>query len=224
MNYNYISIEEILSRLLRHPLLQSVNIEQAIQYTIDFIGIFGLPQMYLDKEAIVNIEQYRGKLPCDLIYIEQVKDCKTKRCLVSMTDNFSATNNSGIPSFKTQGQVIFTSFETGELLISYKAIAVDNNGYPMVIDDPTFLRALEAFIKKEVFTILFDEGKISPAVLQNTQQQYAWAAGQLKSSMSTPSLSEMESIKNMWCTLIQKTRHFSNGFKSLNVPENYKLH
>ena len=48
--YTYISIKEILSRLLRNPLLQDVTLEQAVQYTIDFIGIFGLPKLYQDKE------------------------------------------------------------------------------------------------------------------------------------------------------------------------------
>jgi len=33
---------------------------------------------------------------------------------------------------------------------------VDENGFPLILDNPVYLRALESFIKKEVFTILFD--------------------------------------------------------------------
>lgn len=230
--YNYINIREALSRVLRHPLLQDVTLEQAVQYTIDFIGIFGMPKLYQDKEEVLHIEDFRAKLPCDLISINQIKECKTGVCLRSMTDNFMPREqydrNAGykIPqelSFKTQGQVLYVSFKTGDVSVSYKAIPVDKDGFPLLIDNPVFLKALEAYIKREAFTILFDMGKITPAVLQNTQQQYAWLAGQLQSEFTIPSISEMESIKNSWCTLLQRTNEFSNGFKNNGDQEYIKL-
>ena len=91
-----------------------------------------------------------------------------------MTDNFSPremksnTTNHVIHqeyTFKTQGQIIYTSFKTGNILVSYKAIPIDKDGFPLLIDNSAFLRALELYIKREIFTILFDENKISPAVL-----------------------------------------------------------
>lgn len=230
--YTYISIKEVLSRILRHPLLQDLTLEQAVQYTLDFIGIFGLPKLYQDKEEVIHIEEFRGVLPCDLISINQVKECKSGVCMRSMTDNFMPREhydkNVGykVPqelTFKTQGQIVYTSFKTGDILISYKSIPVDKDGFPLLIDNPVFLKALEAYIKREAFTILFDMGKIAPAVLQNTQQQYAFLAGQLQSEFTIPSISEMESIKNSWCTLIQRTSEFTTGFKNNGDKEYIKL-
>ena len=230
--YNYINIREALSRVLRHPLLQDVTLEQAVQYTIDFIGIFGMPKLYQDKEEVLHIEDFRAKLPCDLISINQIKECKTGVCLRSMTDNFMPREHYDrsagykIPqelSFKTQGQVLYVSFKTGDVSVSYKAIPVDKDGFPLLIDNPVFLKALEAYIKREVFTILFDMGKIAPAVLQNTQQSYAWLAGQLQSELTIPSISEMESIKNSWCTLLQRTTEFREGFKNNGSQEYIKV-
>lgn len=230
--YNYINIREALSRVLMHPLLQDVTLEQAVQYTLDFIGIFGMPKLYQDKEEVIHIEDFRAKLPCDLISINQIKECKTGVCLRSMTDNFmprehyDRSTGYKIPqelSFKTQGQVLYVSFKTGDVSISYKSIPVDKDGFPLLIDNPVFLKALEAYIKREAFTILFDMGKIAPAVLQNTQQSYAWLAGQLQSEFTIPSQSEMESISRMWNTLIQRTNEFNTGFKSLGDREYLKL-
>lgn len=229
--YNYINIREALSRILRHPLLQDMTLEQAVQYTIDFIGIFGLPKLYQDKEEVLHIEDFRAKLPCDLISINQIKECKTGVCLRSMTDNFMPREHDRsagyrIPqelSFKTQGQVLYVSFKTGDVSVSYKAIPVDKDGFPLLINNPVFLKALETYIKKEAFTILFDMGKIAPVVLQNTQQQYAWLAGQLQSEFTIPSISEMESIKRSWCTLLQRTSEFNNGFKNNGDQEYIRL-
>ena len=218
----YISIKEILSRVTRHPLLQDVNLEAAIQYTIDFIGVFGLPDMYEDKEATVQIENYRGTLPCDLIAVNQVKDTCTELCLRSMTDTFMPSkplNNCklhyGEFTYKTRNKVIFTSFENGEVLINYKSIPVDEDGFPLIIDNSPYLRALESFIKKEVFTMMFENGELPLQVLQNTQQDYAWRAGQLQSEFNTPNDAEMESICRMWTSMIQNTTSFDRGFKHL---------
>ena len=228
--YQYINIREILNRLLRHPLLQDLTVDRAVQYTIDFIGIFGMPKLYQDKEEVLHIENFRAKLPCNCIQINQIKECKTGICLKSMTDNFiqkeyyNEISDCKLQelSFKTQGQVLYTSFKTGDVLISYKAIPVDKDGFPLLIDNPVFLKVLETYIKKEEFTILFDMGKINPAVLQNTQQQYAWLAGQLRSEFTIPSQSEMESIKSMWCSMLQKDNKFYSGFKNLNKSHNIK--
>lgn len=229
---SYINIREALSRVLRHPLLQDVTLEQAVQYTIDFIGIFGMPKLYQDKEEVLHIEDFRAKLPCDLISINQIKECKTGICLRSMTDNFMPREHRDKYeghkrpqefTFKTQGRVIYTSFKSGDIMVSYKSVPIDEDGFPLLIDNPVFMRTLELYIKMEEFTTLFDMGKISPAVLQNTQQQYAWSAGQLQSEFTIPSQSEMESISRMWNTLIQRTSEFDNGFSSLGNKEYIKL-
>lgn len=223
--FRYINIREVLSRVMRHPLMSSITLEYAIQYTLDFIGIMGLPKVYEDKKAIVKIEMFRGVLPCDCVMINQVRDCKSGVCLRAMTDNFPGTHkeDKGELSFKTQGAIIYTSFKKGEIEISYKGIHVDDEGLPMLPDNAVFLKALEAYIKKEWFTVLFDLGKIQLASLQNTQQQYAWLAGQLQSEFTIPSVSEMESFKRSWCTLIQRTTSFNDGFRNNGNQEYIKL-
>lgn len=229
--YQYVNIRRVLDELHKHPLLSDLTLEQTVSHVVSFIGIFGMPKLYQDKEEVLHIEDFRAKLPCDLISINQIKECKTGVCLRSMTDNFMPREhdrNAGckIPqelSFKTQGQVLYVSFKTGDVSVSYKAIPVDKDGFPLLIDNPVFLKALEAYIKREAFTILFDMGKITPAVLQNTQQSYTWLAGQLQSEFTIPSQSEMESISRMWNTLIQRTSEFNNGFSSLGNKEYIKL-
>ena len=232
----YTKLQEVLSRTLRHPLLSSVTMEQAVQYTIDFIHIFGLPEMYEDREIDIEIKNFRGELPCELISINQVKDMCTHRCMRSMTDTFQPTNyqrgkeTAGYIgyadelTFKVQNHIIFTSFENGKIKVSYKAIPVDENGFPLIPDNPTYLKTLELYIKVEVFTILFDQGKIKGDVLQHTEQQYTWRAGQLTSEYNIPSESEMESICRSWTTLIQRTTDFDNGWRNLGDREYLRQH
>lgn len=216
MEYQYVNIREVLSRILRHPLLQELTLEGAVQYAVDFLNIVGMPRMFQDRQVVLDIHHYRAALPCDLIEIIMVKDCRSGKSLRSTTDVFYLEDKHHKRiydlTYKTQGSVIYTSFEEGKIEIAYRAIPVDKEGFPMLPDVPVFLKALELYIKQEYFTILFDMQKINNAVLANTQQQYAWAVGQLNSEMTRPSLGEMESITNIMTSALLRTNEFSDGF------------
>lgn len=232
----FIKLHEALSRVLRHPLLQKVDLETAIQYTVDFIEVFGLPKMFQDRQAEIHIHDFRGELPCDLISIKQVREKCSGECLRGMTDSFDPDHHRNVRkalgytvygeemTFKTQNRVIFTSFPEGDIIIAYKAIPVDEDGYPLILDNAVYLRALESYIKKEAFTILFDQNKISAAVLQNAQADYAWRAGQLHNEFVIPSVSEMEAICRSWCTMLQRTTDFDHGFRHLGDREYIRRH
>lgn len=218
---NFVNIREVLARVTSHSMLTNVDLEQVIRYTIDFISIVGCPTFYEDKEASVKIKDYKGILPCDLISIVQVKDKETNICLHSLTDSFIPTDKSYRmdPSFKTQGNIILTSFRTGEVQIAYKAIPVDSSGLPLLIDNPVFLKALELYIRKEKFSDLYDEGKIKEGVMSRAEQQYCWAVAQCEKEFIMPSISELQSIMNMWNTLIPRVTEFDRGFATLGNRE-----
>lgn len=227
----YINIREALSRTLRHPLLQDVSLEQAVQYALDFIGIHGLPEMYQHKETVLHVEEFKAELPCDLISIEMVKDCKSGISMRSMTDVFNPQRNHDDVehrrrfhelSFKTQGRTLFASFPCGDVQLAYLAVPVDNDGLPMLVDDPVYMLALDAYIKREVFVILFDQGKLQTPVLNSAEQRYAWAAARLGTHFKMPSVSEMESITRMWNTLIPRTTEFDRQFEGLGNREYIK--
>lgn len=216
--FNYIRLEEVLSRILRHPLMQDMNYETGIQYTVDFLQTVGFPQTFIEKKACLNIKDYRALLPCDLIQIIQVKDMYSNKYLRSMSSSVYDKDKSNL-TYKTQGNIIYTSFGEGAITVFYKAIPVDKNEVPLIPDHPIFLKALELYIKKEWFTILFDMGKINQQVLQNTQQEYAFKVAQCTNMFIVPSVSEMQTITNMLNKLLPDNRQFETGFKNLGVKE-----
>lgn len=120
-------------------------------------------------------------------------------------------------TYKIQGGYIYTSVDSGTVEISYQAILIDEEGFPLIPDNSKFTRALQAYIKKEWFTILFDMGKIQPAIYQNVQQEYAWAVGACESEFQKMSLDKAESFYNSWSTLIPRTNVHSKTYKTLNI-------
>lgn len=220
----YTSIRRVLDDLLDHKMLQDLTLEQVVRYTMRFIARHGYPKLYQSKQAEVEIHEFRGLLPCDCIKIEQVKDLKTGICLRAMTDTFRPPYPPGEPAFKTENRVIFTSFPEGCVLIAYKAIPVDDDGFPMLIDNELYIEALEAFIKVRVFTNKFDAGDIAAGVLQNAQTDYAVLSKELQVEFTTPSYSEAEAMARQYQTMILNVRSFDKGFEDLGSREYLRRH
>lgn len=211
MAEQYLSIKKILDSCLRHPLMQDLSLETAVDYTIDFMRIVGMPRMFTEKVVRIPIDKYRALLPCDYYQTIQVR-IPGGHTLVYSTDSFHMSNKGNSSTYKIQGNIIYTSIESGELELAYLAISTDADGYPLLPDNSSFTRALELYIKKQWFTILFDLGKITSAVLQNTQQEYAWAVGDCQSEFNRMSIDQMEAFSNSWRTMILRDHQHSSGF------------
>ena len=123
-----------------------------------------------------------------------------------MSSSIYDTNDKN--TYKTQGNIIYTSFKEGTIEIYYKAIPIDVNEVPLIPDHPIFLKALELYIKKEWFTILFDMGKLQAPILQNVQQEYAWAVGACESEFQKLSIDKAKSLYKDWSSWFHpKYRH-----------------
>lgn len=229
MAESYINIKYILDRILRHPLMQDVSLEQTVDMTISFMRIVGTPFIFEEKTSILEISKYRAVLPDDYYQMIQVRTADKKipfrysTGTFHMSDNHDKNDRTYDLTYKIQGGIIYTSLEEGEIEISYQSILVDDEGYPLIPDNSSFTRALELYIKKQWFTVLFDMGKINPTVLQNVQQEYAWAVGDCQTEFNRLSIDKAESFYNSWRTLILRDAEHRTGFRDNGTKERLKL-
>ena len=231
------NIRRILDRAMRHPMMRDIPLETAIEYAVDFISLMGTPALYEEKTALVRVKDWRGALPCDFVSMIQVRNATRQmgphsRVLPGAvyrysTHSFHMSKDKGFVigdyTYKTQGMCIYTSARNTMLEIAYYAFAVDDEGYPLLPDNTSFLRGLENYIKVQWFTILFDMGKIQANVLQNAQREYYWAAGDAQSEFSRLDLDKAESLFNSFKMLLpRKHEHwrafFTNGVKEEMEP------
>ena len=235
MESSYISIKQVLDNVLVHPMLSDVTLERAISYAIDFMKIVGMPSIFMEKVTTLEIVDNMSVLPDDFFEVIQIKMTSNNRSEVfrSSSDSFHMDTtlvNKSLSShaledltYKIQGGILVTSISDGIISLAYRAIPLDIDGYPLVIDNSPFTRALELYIKKQAFTILFDMGKIPISVYQNTTREYAWAVAQASSSLTRLNIDQMQSFANMWNTLIPRVTEHHNSFKTLGSQEKLKM-
>ena len=234
------NIRRILDRVMRHPMLRDIPFETAVEYAVDFISLMGTPALYEDKTAIININDWKGQLPCDFEHMIQVRvaphqhsrrwhGCHFPLLMPTyrysghsfhMSDMKPSEFATGEFTYQIQGMTIFTSTRDLDIEISYRGFMVDDEGFPLLPDNPSFPRGLENYIKLQWFTILYDMGKISQQVMQNTQQEYAWAAGDAQSEFSRLDLDKAETLFNSFKTLLPRNHEhwkafFTNGSKEI---------
>lgn len=217
-----------MDRITRHPLMQDIPFETVIDYAVDFIRIVGTPPSFLEKTEVLKVDRYRAELPCDFYEMIQVRETKSGIAFRYASDSFHMSNNRPkvtLPTYKIQNNVIFTSIENGEIEIAYRAMAIDDEGYPLIPDNSSFSRALVAYIKKEWFTVLFDQGKVTDKAMAKADQDYAWAVGQAQTDLIRPSIDQMEMISNMWNKLLPDvTTDHRTGFLHEGTVEQMKIH
>ena len=218
MSAQYTTIRLVLDSIMRHPLLQDITLETAVDYAVSFMRIIGVPNIFIEKTEVIEISDYKGLLPSDFHQMIQVKDTKYNTVFRYSSDSFHMSENKEETinlTYKLQGGVIFTSIEKGKIEIAYRAIPVDECGFPLIPDNSSFIRALELYIKKQWFTILYDLGKINNNVLNQTLQDYAWAVGDCETEFKRLSIDEMESIATMWRSLLVRPNEHYKTFKIL---------
>lgn len=222
-NSKYTNIRYILDRLMVHPLLQDLKLSNVVDMTISFMRIVGVPKMFEEKTAILEIENFRAALPDDFQEMIQVrKSGDNKVVYMYSQDSFHLSEDNEHLlnlTYKIQGGVIYTTTKDTPIEIAYRAIMVDECGLPMIPDNSSFTRALEAYIKKQWFTILFDLGKIQGPILQMAQQDYAWAVGDCQTEFHRMTIDQAESFYNSWRTLIMRNSQHAIGFKTNNHKE-----
>lgn len=223
---NYISIQEVMDDLLDNPLLENVSLERVVNYTVQFIKKIGAAKLFSEKNTELEIKDYRALLPCDFIDIIGVmtEDDKSFR---SATDTFfysRCNDTSGDLTYKLQNSVIYTNIERGKIIIAYKALELDENGFPYIPDNGSFKDALELYIERMVYRGLFAQGKINQAVYADTKRDAVFAQAQAEEDLVRMSMDEAESFTNMWNQLLTKSNEHNHQYRFTGVKEYIKTH
>jgi len=213
-----------------------LNYETIIDYLVDFIYIVGTPELFDEKitEATLTIENYRATLPSDFLEPIQLSIDKymarhspdTHGNFYSEVDAFlgqDISRQSQEVMYKIKGDYIYTSKESGEILMVYKAIMVDSDessddyGLPMVPDDPVFMLAFQSYVDVQWIRQQWRSGKIDQRVLEEAKQTYAWNVGRYETHAKKLDLGKMESISKLFRSIQYKTNEFNTRFRHLGV-------
>jgi hypothetical protein len=121
--------------------------------------------------------------------------------------------------YKVNDGYIYTNFETGYIEAVYTGFVTDVHGFPMIPDDQRFIEAVRWSLIEHIDYKKWRVSEITDKVYYNSQKERDWYVASARNKANTPTIGEMEKMKNMFLRTIQRTDAYSNYFKYSNVPE-----
>ena len=111
-----------------------------------------------------------------------------------------------------------TSFESGQICLSYMAFPTDEDCYPLVPDDISFKEAMFWYIYKKIllFNPIF---KVNGIKYDFAEQQWKYYCTQARNAANYPDIDRYESFMNQWVRLIPSLNRHDLAFEQMNTRE-----
>jgi hypothetical protein len=213
----FVSLKEIINRVHRAggDAVSDITEDDVIDYTIELIGVVGMPQLFLHKVETLEIKKYRAELPCDFVEEEAVKCCNN-RTFNASTDMYRVEDSKTFtPTYKIQGDFIVTSVESGFIQLAYTAIKTDEDGYPMIIDNQAFIRALVDYIVYNRIRTEYINGRTTENIMERIERTYETDIAIATAKLVQPTVDEFNNISRMMNSFIFRNNARKSGFKNL---------
>jgi hypothetical protein len=225
---NSVSLGRIIWKILNNPLAANLTYDEAAEYATEAIGLLGVPVLYDKVHHEVTIKEHKGVLPNDIVYMEQVRDLTTGTGMRIATDSFHASNNQPEElrelTYEVKSGVIFTSFPEGCVEIAYKRLPVDEDGYPLIMNEEKLKMALEYYILHRYLEPLWMMGKISDKAFNHVSQERHYYMAAASTKLQMPSIDKMESLCNGINRLLINTNAHRDNFRLAGKKEIIKRH
>lgn len=237
-NGKTLSLSSIVWKVMKNPMVSDLSYEEAAEFALEFIRLIGAPLVFSDIiTEPIKLNMYKARLPENLLYIKGVKYinelCNDNSLVngISLTHATDIYHSGSSPSTCNQFQgftyvvdkgIIKTSLEDGYIVISYKSIALDENGYPLIPDDEPFKIGLEYYILHRYLEPMYLMGKITDKAFGYIEQKRHFYTARANNSLQMPDIDHMEAIMNGLNRIVINSTAQQNFFRTYGSKENTK--
>jgi hypothetical protein len=152
----------------------------------------------------------------DLLNSDPITEEKMRMLLIDekMPTVQQQTNLTIDYTYVVNSSYIKTNIRDGYLMIAYGAIPTDDDGYPLVPDDPAFTEALYWYVVQKYWYPDWASGLIRDRVYYDAKRSWNFYRKQAYAHAMMPSADQMESLKNQTLKLYPEINDFNNFFSN----------
>lgn len=197
---------------------------------------------------LLEIIDYQAKLPCDMHTLNQIAYSKDNNGpfypmryatgsysfnhgmsndlppTTSENTDHQPTTEQGTTfnadyTYSVVGGFVKTNIRTGYLLVSYQAIPVDEDNYPLIPNDESFMEALYWYINMKITYPQWKNGTVRDAIYYDAKSSWNYYRKQAYGNAMMPNADQLESIKNTWIRLIPEINANKNFFSAIGQQD-----
>lgn len=232
------SLKTVLWKIMNNKLASELSYDLAAEYILEGIRLIGAPLSLISKvSSPIKIVNYKAALPTDLVELKAIRAMTDKDSiefdtipLTTATDPFhgdiACRSNEAESDYEVtyvvESGIIKTSFEEGFVQVAYKALPIDEEGYPLVPDNQKVLLALEYYTLFRYLEPLWTIGKITDKAFNYIDTKKCWYMGAAQADMQLSGYDHVEAMMNTINRLIINTNAQSNFYKGSGIKERFK--
>ena len=133
---------------------------------------------------------------------------------------FLETDRSVDYSYVVVGRYIKTNVKDGYIMLAYTSIPMDEEGYPKVPNNISFLEALYWYITMKLMYPKWVNGEVRTDVYSEAKRSWSFYRKQAYGEAMMPQGDQLESIKNTWNMLIPELNAEDNFFSTVGEEQN----
>lgn len=231
---NFISSKSILTKVYRDLNLQTEDrFYDMLEWMFEALEGIGVPMYKIPKACTLTIEAYKARLPIDYnsdvqveynglpllphsgtFGVESLFSSNTVTVPESVDNGLAnLTNSNSGHYYEIVPGYIKTSFSSGEVNISYLALPVDSEGFPLIPDEYNCREALVWFIIYKLILGGYDHKVIKFNDAFSMWEKYCIQA---RSYANMPDLAQLEKLKIQHLSLVPNTQAYNSFFENLN--------
>lgn len=227
-----VSMKLIADRLMQNPVLKDLNWEFIVDHGVEVMRILETPSLFVNRSETLEVKDLRAMKPVDMMKITGISRVLEGEFIPLWTNDdiladdyplFQDLPNNDEKTYSVNSKYIIVNFEEGKIHVSYKAIATDEDCYPLILNNAVLLRCIESYIKWKWFDILNDMDMISDRKLNKAETDYCFNAAQADANLKLPTQDEMESLVNQITQILPNRSQHSQRFEFLGSKERMRI-
>lgn len=245
MVYKFKTLKHIIDGIYRDfGSPEDLEVWDIMEWCAEALELIGAGTQYVDRIVQAEVTNHTYRLPFDFHHLMQISYKGSPLLLMTGTvgpgrsvdessgnylnteevdeENFPRYSDEDIPEgdrYYIQNGCIVTSFETGEIVVSYKAIQVDEEGFPMIPDDVYFDKALKAYAQYMMDRKEWRKGNITREIYFDSKNDWLFYVRASASKAMMPNLDKVENFKNSWVRLKPLINQHDTFFSGSNIRE-----
>jgi len=249
MVYKFISVKNIIESLYRdYDHSEELDIWDVVEWAGEALEFIGAGTQYEERVIELAVENHRVCLPIGFHLLNQISyqgvplPIATGTLEPNTTNSTSGNvimgkeiNDANFPQYSSNNDFnygncyyinnnyVITSFESGCIIVSYKAMFLDDDGFPMIPDLISYRKAVSTYIQKMLDRREWRKARLPEAVYRDSEKEWHRLCGQARGQALMPNLDKMESIKNMWLRLRPKDNNYNSFFNTMGNKEYRKI-
>ena len=249
MLYKNTSVKFIVEKLYRDFAHQEeLDIWDLVEWAGEALEFIGAGSQFENFYQEMNIKNHRALLPCNFHSLIAISFDGSPLPISAATigvpsdsessgnalnsvpvnqENFPLETTRNVTergaSYNISNNYLIASFEEDTVLMAYKGVAVDDEGFPLIPDNVYYRQAITNYCQMMMDRQMWRGGKLPEAVYRDSQRDWQFFCQGSRSAANFPNVDKMDSIKNQWIRLKPQINRHDNFFQDLNLRGQKKL-